>query len=127
MNITNLSLRFLSLFALVLIIPFEACEQGCPTSPTEVTGDHIFVERIIITDAVVLAGDSTMVRGRCVEPSLFYDFYPDEKRLEYQIGPIGKDIPANNDLKVILGDKHFYLPPYAGCGGGTISLSPIMD
>ncbi len=31
--------------------------------------------------------------------------------------------PVNNDLKVILGDKHFYFPR-AGCGGGPIYLTP---
>ncbi|KAA0231207.1 hypothetical protein EDS67_03910 [candidate division KSB1 bacterium] len=88
----------------------------------EITGNYIFVERVIITDAVVLAGDSTRVRPSCFEPSLFYDFYPEEKVLEYSLGP---EMPVNKDLELVFGDKHFYLPPYAGCGGGSILLTPV--
>lgn len=122
MNLSNLLAWLFSIFIFVaLIVPFLACEQDCPTKPDEVTGDYIFVERIIITNAVVLAGDSTGIEIRCVEPAMFYDFYPEKKILEYSLGP---EIPVNNDLKVIFGDKNFSFPP-AGCGGGTIFLTPI--
>ncbi|MEK7264315.1 MAG: hypothetical protein AAB071_07390 [Bacteroidota bacterium] len=87
-------------------------------------GNYIFVERLIVTDAVLLDGDSTKIRPQCVEPSMFYSFDVLNQVLKYKSGE-NETLPITKELKMIFGDKQVLLAPFAGCNGGSIWLTPI--
>ena len=112
----------MALFAVLLL-------AGCSDTnevvePQKAAGEYLFVERIILTDATLLRGDSSRVRPPAVEPGMFYTFDSTTRSLNYRSGQAAM-FPITNELSIVAGDKHFFLPPLAGAGGGTITLTPV--
>ncbi len=94
------------------------------TVEPQLLGEYIFLERTIITTAIIIEADSSPIPVLCVEPSMFYTFDTAAQTLTYRSG-MSNALPITQELKLIVGDNHFYLAPLAGCNGGTIWLTPI--
>ena len=111
-------------FACILLTSFLSCKDDSAVIQSSSLGDYLFVERVIHTDATLLRGDPSMINPLAVDPSMYYTFEAETRTLSYRSGESAK-LPITADLKLIFADAHYWLPPLAGAGGGTIYLTPM--
>jgi hypothetical protein len=99
-----------------------SCQDGLQEA--QPSGEYILLERTVITDAVLVKGDPGLIPVIAVEPSMYIYYDSTSRTLTYRAGERNR-LPINSDLKLIFADSHFFLPPLAGAGGGTMWLTPM--